>query len=387
MFKGLSKHCRQTAKLHPVLTASLLALLVSGCTLGDAEKPVAHLSAPEVLDAVGLVSAASASPTSPTSSLASPASPAPLALIKTAAAGSISAVAAPEKIAGATGLAGAPRAADDMAGPRLLRAAYRQLAQSASSDATAPGLKDEEDLFSNYGDEVGLGYNPADIDPFELFNRFIWAINGTIDTLIYRPLAVTYRDWAPDLLRSSVKNFVNNLYEPWTLVNNLAQGDVDRAGDTIGRFLTNSALGFGFFNPAEGLGLPYTYEDFGQTMGYYGAGPGAYLILPVLGPSTVRDSVGLLVGAVGDPYNYISKNSQIYFSLGRAGLYGLNWRVENLDTQDEIARDAIDDYARFRSLYLQYRESLIRNDEAKTGEPPLFQAEDSSIQQSNASQD
>ncbi|MGO1118773.1 MlaA family lipoprotein [Rhodovibrionaceae bacterium A322] len=352
MFRGNNIGLQQKSKLQTLISVSVLSVFVTGCTLQDAEKPVAHLSA----GANKSVLIAQVAETS---------------LTKDEVAEVLTSDTSTDLL--------------DPRGPTQISAlTNRQLAQSATSDAVAAAGEDEEDedLFSDYGEEDGLGYDPADVDPFEGFNRLMWALNTTIDTFLYRPAAVTWRDLAPDLLRSSVNNFVNNLYEPWTLVNNVLQGDVDGAGDTMGRFLTNTALGFGFFNPAEGMGLPYTYEDFGQTLGHYGAGPGAYLMLPIIGPSTVRDGAGILVSFYGDPYNYISKNSQFYFTLGRAGLFGLNWRVQNLETQDEISRDAIDDYARFRSLYLQFRESLIRNDEKRSGETPYFQAEDETLQQS-----
>lgn len=212
-------------------------------------------------------------------------------------------------------------------------------------------------------------------DPLEPFNRFMFAINDTLDIFILKPIAVTYRRWAPDLLQEVVDNFVTNLSEPVTFANALLQGDWEHAETTGSRFLINSAIGFGMFDPATGLGLEHRREDFGQTAAVWGAPSGPYLVLPLLGPSTVRSTVGRGVDMFLDPFQYFTGNTVLdiagvdiagddYEALGYGRTFAevLTFRSQNIDTLDQVRADAIDYYARIRSLWIQQRRREILNE-------------------------
>ena len=228
----------------------------------------------------------------------------------------------------------------------------------------------EDDPFADYEEEI-----EDENDPFEIPNRFIFAANQTLDVAIFRPIAVLYRDLVPEYLRQRVHLALRNLGEPVTLANDLLQGEWERAGTTADRFLLNSTGGgLGFWDVATDLGHPYRREDFGQTLGVHGVGEGPYLMLPILGPSNLRDATGKVVDHFLDPFTYIAdETGKEEWQLYRFALDGLDFRTRNLETLDEIERDALDFYARLRSLYRQKRESEIRNDvEAKAdGEPSV----------------
>lgn len=228
----------------------------------------------------------------------------------------------------------------------------------------APILADEldeleDDPFADYEEEL-----EDDNDPLEIPNRFIFAFNQTLDVAIIRPIAVLYRDLVPEYLRQRVHLFLRNLSEPVTLANDLLQGDFDRAGTTADRFLLNSTGGvLGFWDVATDLGHPYHKEDFGQTLGVHGVGEGPYLVLPLLGPSNLRDATGKVVDIFLDPFFYIARETdKEEWQFYRFLLDGLDFRTRNLETLDEIERDALDFYARLRSLYRQKRDAEIRND-------------------------
>ncbi|MDX1574775.1 MAG: VacJ family lipoprotein [Kiloniellales bacterium] len=230
----------------------------------------------------------------------------------------------------------------------------------ASPQATADELEDlEDDPFADYEEEI-----EEPNDPLEIPNRFIFAMNRTLDVALFRPIAVLYRDLVPEYARQRVHLFLRNLHEPVTLANDVLQGDWERAGTTWDRFLLNSTGGIlGFWDVATDLGHPYHKEDFGQTLGVYGVGDGPYLMLPILGPSNVRDASGKVVDIFLDPFFYITRETDKQeWRLYRFALDGLDFRTRNLETLDEIERDALDFYARLRSLYRQRREAEIRND-------------------------
>jgi phospholipid-binding lipoprotein MlaA len=282
------------------------------------------------------------------------------------------------------------------------RGALRRLAPLAlivpllgSGCAWLPGLEDTNEYaygpgnglqYASMSDGEYVGADIADVadvggdnvvssgDPLEPFNRFMFAINDTLDIFIMRPLAVTYRRWAPDLLRDVVDNFVTNLSEPVTFANALLQGDMEHAETTGSRFLINSAIGFGMFDPATGMGLKHRDEDFGQTMAVWGAPSGPYLVLPLFGPATVRSAAGRGVDFFLDPFVYFTGNpvldmagveigSDDYAALGLGRTFAdtLTFRAQNIETLDQVRSDAIDYYARIRSLWMQQRRREILN--------------------------
>ncbi len=211
------------------------------------------------------------------------------------------------------------------------------------------------------------GGEPTQIsDPLEPVNRYIFAANLALDSTVIEPVATLYRDVVPDPARDSVRNFLRNLEAPVILANDVLQRDMDAAGVTTKRFFINTTVGIlGLFDRAADMGLARRDEDFGQTMGTYGVGPGVYLVLPFLGPSSLRDAAGNFVDYYFDPLNYYADNSaRGHITFLRAGIRGVDARARTIETLDEIERTSIDFYATIRSLYHQRRQSDIRNGSA-----------------------
>lgn len=211
------------------------------------------------------------------------------------------------------------------------------------------------------------GGEPTQIaDPLEPVNRYIFAANLALDTTVIEPVATIYRNIVPDIARDSVRNFLRNLESPVLLTNDVLQGDIDAAAVTTKRFFINTTVGIlGLFDRAADMGLARRDEDFGQTMGTYGVGPGVYLVLPILGPSSLRDAAGNFVDYYFDPLNYYADNADRgTITFLRSGIRGLDTRARVIETLDEIERTSIDFYATIRSLYHQRRRSEIRNGSA-----------------------
>ena len=211
------------------------------------------------------------------------------------------------------------------------------------------------------------GGEPEQIaDPLERVNRYIFAANLALDATVIEPVATIYRDIVPDPARDSMRNFLRNLESPVLLANDVLQRDINAAGVTTKRFFINTTVGiFGLFDRAADMGLVRRDEDFGQTMATYGVGPGVYLVLPILGPSSLRDAAGNLVDYYFDPLNYYANNTDRgNITLLRAGIRGVDTRARVIETLDEIERTSIDFYATIRSLYHQRRQSDIRNGSA-----------------------
>tara|TARA_Y100000741_G_scaffold107490_1_gene80503 strand:+ start:391 stop:1176 length:786 start_codon:yes stop_codon:yes gene_type:complete len=211
--------------------------------------------------------------------------------------------------------------------------------------------------------------NPGQVkDCFEKINRATFAFNQGLDKAIFKPVAKVYRV-LPSPVRSGTSNVLVNLSTLVTIPNNILQGDFKTAGVNAGRFIVNTTLGIvGIMDVAQHMGFPdYEKEDYGQTLGAAGIGEGCYLVIPVLGPSTVRDSVGTIANMMGgDPwYNVTVQNDTQYFSDvdywgSRAGS-GIDFRAKNLDSFDNLEKNSMDFYASVRSLYLQDRQQKIMN--------------------------
>lgn len=199
---------------------------------------------------------------------------------------------------------------------------------------------------------------PDPRDPLEPLNRATFAFNEAFDRALARPVARGYRRITPDPLERSVANFFSNAAYPTVLVNNLLQGKWSAALSDSGRLLLNTTVGFGgLFDPASDIGLARHDEDFGQTLGRWGVPPGAYLVVPFLGPSTLRDGFGSLIDEFTEPRQYLEDDST------RWGLWGgkqLDKRARLLDADAVLAR-AGDKYSLIRSAYLQRREFLVRD--------------------------
>lgn len=202
-------------------------------------------------------------------------------------------------------------------------------------------------------------------DPIEPINRYFFELNRAIDAIALRPMAKVYDGVLPDFVQDMVRNFLFNLRSPVTLANDVLQGKADRAQVTVARIVINSSLGIGgIFDVAASWGWEPHEEDFGQTLAVWGIGEGPYLVLPILGPSPPRDTLGTIVDRFLDPLNFYANNvDEDWVSYARKGIEIVDFRARNLDAFDEIERSSIDLYATVRSLYRQRRANDIRNGE------------------------
>lgn len=201
-------------------------------------------------------------------------------------------------------------------------------------------------------------------DPLEPANRAVFEINLYLDRLILRPVAWTYREVVPDPTREVVTNFLNNLRSPYTFANDMLQGEVDRAGVTVARFLINTTIGIGGLADVAGniFGLDYHAEDIGQTFAVWGAESGPYLMIPVIGPSNPRDAVGLGIEYFVEPVNwFLHEKNAGEWALVRTGANAIDQRHQVLDTLDALERTSLDYYAQIRSISRQRRLDEIRN--------------------------
>tara|TARA_B100001540_G_scaffold188245_1_gene166067 strand:- start:521 stop:1315 length:795 start_codon:yes stop_codon:yes gene_type:complete len=216
--------------------------------------------------------------------------------------------------------------------------------------------------------------NSQDVkDCFETVNRGVFAFNQGLDKVIFKPLSKGYRK-LPQPIRSGTSNVLSNLGNVVTIPNNILQGQIKDAGVNSLRLVVNSTLGIaGIFDVASYYGLKKRdKEDYGQTFGTWGVGEGCYFVLPVLGPTTVRDSIGSLVNVIGGDawYNVTVANDTQYFNeadyyLSRV-LSGVDFRAKNLESFDSLEKTSIDLYASIRSLYLQDRQRKIQNIDEET---------------------
>ena len=205
-------------------------------------------------------------------------------------------------------------------------------------------------------------------DCFEPLNRATFSFNQGLDKVIFKPIAKAYRV-LPSPLRAGTSNALDNLSTLATIPNNILQGELKKAGINTGRFVINTTVGIvGIFDVADMMGFPkYEKEDYGQTLGTLGVGPGCYLVLPVIGPSTVRDTIGSLANVVGgDPwYNVTVANNTQHFSdfdyWTTRATTGIDFRAKNIDSFENLEKNAMDFYASVRSLYLQDRQMKISN--------------------------
>ena len=210
-------------------------------------------------------------------------------------------------------------------------------------------------------------------DCFEKINRATFAFNMALDKVLFRPVAVGYRK-LPSPVRTGTSNALNNLSNLVTIPNNILQGDFRAAGNNSIRLIINTTIGIvGIFDPANSLGFEkLEKEDFGQTFGAMGVGEGCYLVLPVIGPSTIRDTVGSLVSITGGDawYNVTVRNDTQYFTESDYYISklseGVDFRAKNLESFDSLEKTSVDFYATVRSLYLQDRERKIKNLKVKT---------------------
>lgn len=225
------------------------------------------------------------------------------------------------------------------------------------------------------------GQRLAEKDPLEGFNRSVWGFNRALDTVALKPATTVYKTVTPTAARRGVRNVFNNADEPLSFINALLQGKVGRAFHTLGRFIVNTTIGVGgLADHATSMGLDEKPEDFGQTLAVWGVNAGPYIVLPLLGPSTLRDGVGFGVEFVGDPARIALRK---WSGLTRTQRYGIT-ALETIDLRadlmemgaDNVLDTSLDPYATARSAYLQRRTALINDqDSAGGGEQGLDPAD------------
>ena len=204
---------------------------------------------------------------------------------------------------------------------------------------------------------------------FEKTSRAIFKFNMVIDDIVLEPLAKGYNK-LPSPVKTGTSNFTSNISTLLSIPNNLLQGNVKQLGHSVGSFAVNTTVGIlGFFNPAEKIGLKPHKEDVGQTLGSYGIGTGCYFVLPILGPTTARDSIGLIADTFIDPFAHVtlrekellgsSGNTFDYYSVKATS--AADFRADNDANFESLEKNSIDLYSSFKSIYLQDRENKIRN--------------------------
>jgi len=211
--------------------------------------------------------------------------------------------------------------------------------------------------------------DPSEVkDCFEKINRVTFAFNQALDGAIFQPAASLYKK-LPSPAKTGVSNSLQNISHLVTIPNNLIQGDFKQAGVNTGRFVINTTVGIlGLFDVAQYLGLNgFEKEDYGQSIASLGVGPGCYVVLPILGPSTARDALGSTLNFIGgDPwYNVTVRNDTQYFNDAdfyiSKGTSGVDFRAKNYDSIENLEKNSIDFYASVKSLYLQDRQQKILN--------------------------
>jgi phospholipid-binding lipoprotein MlaA len=204
---------------------------------------------------------------------------------------------------------------------------------------------------------------------FEGTSRAIFKFNMAFDDVILEPIAKGYNK-LPSSIKTGTSNFTSNIGTLLSIPNNLLQGNFEQLGHSVGSFVVNTSVGIlGFLNPAEKMGLKPHKEDVGQTLGLYGVEAGCYFVLPILGPTTVRDSIGMLADTFVDPFAHVtirehellgaSGSSLDYFTL--KGTTAIDFRADNDVNFESLENNSLDLYSSFKSVYLQDRDNKIKN--------------------------
>jgi phospholipid-binding lipoprotein MlaA len=214
-------------------------------------------------------------------------------------------------------------------------------------------------------------------DPFENWNRKVFAFNDKVDTAVLKPVAETYRDVVPQPVRNGINNVLGNIYDVWSTANHFLQGKFQSGLEMGMRVLTNTILGAGgLMDPATEIGLTRRSEDFGQTLGKWGVGQGPFFVLPFLGPSTLRDTAGLLVDRQTGP-STLPKGSADSYAVLATEL--INTRANLLSAGTLVDQVALDKYAFIRDAYLSRRRDALYD-----GAPPMDTFEDDGVDEKPA---
>ena len=199
-------------------------------------------------------------------------------------------------------------------------------------------------------------------DPIESINRAIFSFNNAADQIILEPVAKGYEK-LPSPIQSGISNFLSNLKMPLVVVNQLFQGQGKNASESAGRFLVNSTIGvFGLVDVADKMGLEEKEEDFGQTLATWGVGDGFYLVLPLFGPSNLRDTAGMVLTYTTDPINaYAVSEGEAWVIPVRTTVNAVDQRSKIIDEVNALRDNSVDYYAAVRSSYYQNRKAAINN--------------------------
>lgn len=196
-------------------------------------------------------------------------------------------------------------------------------------------------------------------DPWESYNRTMFSVNAGVDKVAIKPVTQAYRFVSPQFVETGVSNFFANLGDVPNMFNNFLQGKFEAGGNDLMRFLTNSTIGLGgLIDIASEAGMPKHDEDFGQTLAVWGVNSGPYLMLPLLGPSTLRDTAGLPVDYATSPGSYVSDDE---LRLGLTGLGIIDTRSSVMGAEELLGASIYSDYARMREFYLKSRESKVKD--------------------------
>lgn len=230
-----------------------------------------------------------------------------------------------------------------------------------TTEAFAVAAK-EETAAEDYLADDYLNERPADSnDPAESLNRGIFTFNKGLDTVLLRPISKGYDFLMPAYGQRRVTNFLDNLDSPVVFLNSVLQGNPENSFVTLWRFILNSSFGvLGVFDMATEMGMPQRHEeDFGQTLAVWGAGEGAYVVLPIFGPSNVRDALSLPVDIFSNPFTYLMN---FWLNIAWSGSNAIDARTRLGKVIDQTYETSLDPYATFRSLYLQRRGALVLNE-------------------------
>jgi len=213
---------------------------------------------------------------------------------------------------------------------------------------------------------------PGVNDPLEPINRGVFWFNEAVDVALIKPAAQIYKAIVPDPAQRGVRNVLQNLRAPLDFTNQMLQGDFEAAETVVERFAINTTIGLGgLMDVASGYGLPYEYESFDQTLAVWGVPEGPYLVLPLLGSSSLRDGPALLAETLADPVRlYAQEQDAAWFNWTRTGLTVVDTRAQYIDVIEDLQRNSFDYYAAMRSLYRQRRDGWIRDGAADVDQFP-----------------
>jgi len=236
---------------------------------------------------------------------------------------------------------------------------------------------DSDSINTNSDDFETGNFEDEVYDPFEPINRAIFSFNNVADKVILEPVAKGYKN-LPIPVQSGIGNFLSNLKMPLIIVNQLLQGQGGNAIDSTGRFLVNTTAGIlGLIDVADNIGLEKKQEDFGQTLATWGVGDGFYLVLPIFGPSNVRDTAGMMLTYATDPINaYAIREDETWILPVRTATNAIDQRSKIIDEVNALRDNSLDYYAAVRSSYYQNRKAAILNIDDNSQTPlPLISIE------------